>query len=145
MTTWFITGSSRGFGRAVALEALRRGEQVIATARDAAAIKDLAAQFGDRVLPLALDVTDSGQVTAAVLAAENRFGAIDVLFNNAGIGYFAAFEESDDAEARRLMETNVFGLAAVTKAVLPGMRARRRGTVLNMSSIGGLRSFPALA
>ncbi|WP_040699823.1 oxidoreductase [Nocardia vinacea] len=145
MATWFITGASRGFGRHVAAEALRRGENVAATARNTEALTDLVEQFGDRVLPLALDVTSPEQVTAAVAAAEQRFGGIDVAFNNAGIGYFAAFEESEDSEARRMVEINVFGLAAVTKAVLPGMRARRSGTILNVSSVGGLRSFPAVS
>jgi NAD(P)-dependent dehydrogenase (short-subunit alcohol dehydrogenase family) len=145
MTTWFITGASRGFGREVALEALNRGDRVAATARKVDDIADLAEQFGDLVLPIALDVADAEQVTSAVSTAEQHFGSIDVVFNNAGIGYFAAFEESDDAEARRLMEINVFGLAAVTKAVLPGMRSRRSGTILNVSSIGGQRSFPAVS
>jgi NAD(P)-dependent dehydrogenase (short-subunit alcohol dehydrogenase family) len=145
MTTWFITGASRGFGREVAVEALSRGDQVAATARSVDALSDLVERFGELVLPVALDVTDTAQITSAVQTAEQHFGGIDVLFNNAGIGYFAAFEESDEAEARRLMEINVFGLAATTKAVLPGMRRRGSGTILNVSSIGGQRSFPAVS
>ena len=145
MATWFITGSSRGFGREVALEALRRGEKVVVTARDTSAVQDIVDQFGDSVFPLQVDVTDAEQVTAAVHAAEERFGGIDIVFNNAGIGYFAAFEESVEDETRRMMEINVFGLAAVAKAVLTGMRARRGGTIVNVSSVGGVRSFPAVS
>jgi NAD(P)-dependent dehydrogenase (short-subunit alcohol dehydrogenase family) len=142
--TWFITGTSRGFGRQVALEALRRGDQVVATARSLDALEDLAETGGDRVLALALDVTDADQITSAVGAALARFGAIDALLNNAGIGYFAAVEESDETEIRRMMEINLFGLAAVTNAVLPGMRAAGSGHILNVSSVGGIRSFPAV-
>lgn len=145
MSTWFITGASRGFGREVALEALRRGDNVVATARSLSDVSDLVDGFGAQVLTLKLDVTVTEQVGAAVMTAEKHFGGIDVLFNNAGIGYFAAFEESDDAQIRRLMEINVFGLATVTKAVLPGMRTRRSGTILNVSSVGGVRSFPAVS
>ncbi|WP_232323672.1 oxidoreductase [Catenuloplanes japonicus] len=144
MLTWFITGSSRGFGRQVALRALHNGDRVVATARAVEALKDLQEVGGDNVLTLPLDVTDPEQVVAAATEAEARFGGIDVLFNNAGIGYFAAVEESDEAEIRRMMEINVFGLAAVTNAVLPGMRARRSGRILNVSSVGGVRSFPAV-
>ncbi|MEQ4523648.1 oxidoreductase [Nocardioides kribbensis] len=147
MHTWFITGSSRGFGREVALEALRRGDRVVATARSTDALTDLARTAGvddDQVLALALDVTDAEQVATVVARAEEAFGGIDVLFNNAGIGYFAAVEESQEAEYRRMMEINVFGLAGVTNAVLPGMRDRRTGTVVNVSSVGGMRSFPAV-
>jgi len=96
------------------------------------------------LLTLALDVTDADQVRAAIAAAEARFGGIDVLVNNAGIGYFAAVEESTDEEIRRMFEINVFGLSDVIRAALPGMRARRTGTIVNFSSIGGLRAFPAV-
>lgn len=144
MTVWFITGASRGFGREVALEAIRRGDQVVATARSAAALRDLVDAGGDDLLALQLDVTLPEQIATAVTQATGRFGRIDVLFNNAGIGYFAAVEESGEAEVRTMMEINVFGLAAVTNAVLPGMRARRSGTILNVSSVGGIRSFPAV-
>ncbi|WP_460798676.1 oxidoreductase [Microbacterium sp. GXF0217] len=145
MANWLITGASRGFGREVALEALRRGDTVVATARNTDALQDLTEVGGERAVLLALDVTNAEQVKNVVADAEAQTGGIDVLFNNAGIGYFAAFEESDDDEARRMMEINVFGLADVTKAVLPGMRARRSGTILNVSSVGGVRSFPAVS
>lgn len=145
MATWLITGASRGFGREVALEALRRGDTVVATARTTDALSDIVDAGGDDVIPMELDVADAEQVRSVTAEAEERTGGIDVLFNNAGIGYFAAFEEGEEAEERRLMEINVFGLAAVTKALLPGMRNRRSGTIINVSSVGGLRSFPALS
>jgi NAD(P)-dependent dehydrogenase (short-subunit alcohol dehydrogenase family) len=145
MATWLISGASRGFGREVALEALRRGDTVVATARNTDALTDIIDAGGDRVIPMTLDVADAEQVRSVTAEAEERTGGIDVLFNNAGIGYFAAFEEGEEAEERRLMEINVFGLAAVTKALLPGMRNRRSGTIINVSSVGGLRSFPALS
>lgn len=145
MATWLITGASRGFGREVALEALRRGDTVVATARNTDALSDIIDAGGDNVIPMKLDVADADQIRSVTAEAEQRTGGIDVLFNNAGIGYFAAFEEGEEAEERRLMEINVFGLAAVTKALLPGMRARRSGTIINVSSVGGLRSFPALS
>lgn len=144
MTTWFITGASRGFGRAVALQALRRGDKVVATARSTDALSGLVDVDADRLLALALDVTVPEQVRSVVHSAEEEFGPIDVVFNNAGIGYFAAVEESDDAEVRKMMEINLFGLAAVTNAILPGMRERGSGTILNVSSVGGVRSFPAV-
>lgn len=144
MLTWFITGASRGFGKAVVLEALKRGDRVVATARNVSALKDIVVLAPDRVLALPLDVTQPAQISAAYKAATERFGRIDTLFNNAGIGYFAAVEESDEAEFRRMMEINLFGLAAVTRAFLPSMRAARSGTVLNVSSVGGIRSFPAV-
>lgn len=145
MTTWFFTGASRGLGREVALEALRRGDTVVATARTLSDLDEMLAAGGDRALAFALDVTDGARVREVVAAAEEATGGLDVVLNNAGIGYFAAFEESDEAEARRMVEINVFGLAAVTRAVLPGMRARRSGRVLNISSVGGVRSFPAVS
>lgn len=144
MATWFVTGASRGFGREVALEALRTGDTVVATARSTRALTDLVELGGDRVLALELDVTKPEQVTAATQAALERFGRFDVLFNNAGIGYFAAVEESDEVEVRRMVEINLFGLASVTTALLPSMRQQRAGTVMNVSSVGGLRSFPAV-
>lgn len=139
MTTWLITGCSSGLGRALAEAVLARGDNAVVTARDEAALKDLAS---DRSLPLALDVTDPAQVTAAVRQAQDRFGEIDVLVNNAGYGYRAAVEEGDDADVQRLFATNFFGAVAMIKAVLPGMRARRSGTILNISSIGA-RICPA--
>lgn len=145
MTTWFITGASRGFGRQVALQALSRGDQVVATARNTEALSAIVDVAPDRVLGVELDVTRPEQIALAVSAAVERFGRIDILFNNAGIGYFAGFEESEEHEIRKLMEINVFGLAAVTKAVLPQMRKQRAGRILNVSSVGGLRSFPSVS
>jgi NAD(P)-dependent dehydrogenase (short-subunit alcohol dehydrogenase family) len=139
---WFITGCSTGFGRELAQQALARGFQTVVTARDPAQVADLASK--GTALVLKLDVTDHGQVAAAVSAAEERFGHIDVLVNNAGIGYFAALEEAEEAEVRRMFDINVFGLTSMIQAALPGMRRRRSGFIVNISSIGGLRSFPAL-
>ncbi len=136
MSTWLITGCSTGLGRALAVAASAAGHQVVATARDAATVAELAAADPERVLALALDVTRPEQVTAAVEQARRRFGGVDVLVNNAGYGYRAAVEEGDDAEVRRLFETHVFGAVAMIKAVLPGMRARRAGAIVNISSIG---------
>jgi NADP-dependent 3-hydroxy acid dehydrogenase YdfG len=144
MKTWFITGCSTGFGRDLATAALKRGHRVAVTARNPDAVADIVALEPERALPLAMDVTDPAQVTAAVRAAEGRFGGIDVLVNNAGIGYFAAVEESSWSEVRRMFEINVFALADVTNKVLPGMRARRSGTIVNISSVGGVRAFPAV-
>jgi NAD(P)-dependent dehydrogenase (short-subunit alcohol dehydrogenase family) len=139
---WFITGCSTGFGRELAAAVLARGFRCVVTARNPESVRDLAAPHGDRALVVKLDVTVPADVDAAVRAAEERFGRIDVLVNNAGIGYFGAIEESDEAEVRRMFEINVFALGRMTTAVLPGMRARRSGHVVNISSIGGIRSFP---
>ena len=139
---WFITGCSTGFGREIAKLVLSRGERVVATARDTAKIQDLAEEGGARCLTLSLDVTDPAQVKQAVADAEARFGRIDVLVNNAGYGYFAAIEEGEREEVRAMFETNFFGLADMTNAVLPGMRSRRSGHIVNISSIGGLTAFP---
>lgn len=139
---WFITGCSTGFGRALAERVLARGWRCVATARDAARVADLAEDADARALALALDVTDAGQIAAAVREAEAQFGAIDVLVNNAGYGYQATVEEAEDAEIRAQFEANVFGLFAMTRAVLPGMRARRRGHVINLSSAAGFVGFP---
>ncbi|MFF8763541.1 oxidoreductase [Nocardiopsis dassonvillei] len=144
MKTWFITGCSTGFGRQLAAAVLAHGDRAVVTARNTDQIRDLVADAGERALALELDVMRPEQVRAAVTAAQDRFGGIDVLVNNAGIGYFAAVEESTDAEIRRMFEINVFGLSEMTRAVLPGMRERRTGTIVNFSSIGGLRSFPAV-
>src|ERR1700687_5531227 len=142
---WFITGCSTGFGRELAKMVLDRGYRAVVTARDAPKVKDIAAPYGERALVLPLDVTDPVEVNAAIKSAEQHFGGIDVLVNNAGVGYFGAVEESDDAEVRRMFEINFFGLSAMTRAALPGMRKRRKGHIVNLSSIGGLRSFPSLA
>ncbi|AYG03327.1 oxidoreductase [Gryllotalpicola protaetiae] len=137
MTTWFITGCSTGFGRALAEAVLERGDNAVITARNADVLGELAAKHPATALALALDVTDAAQVAAAVRAAEDRFGGIDVLVNNAGHGYRAAVEEGEDAAVRELFETNFFGLVEVTKRVLPGMRGRRSGVIVNLSSIAG--------
>ena len=140
---WFITGSSTGFGRVLAEILLKRGERVAVTARNPDQIQDLVAGYRDTGLALALDVTEPQQVTSAVSAAEKFFGRIDVLVNNAGYGYLGAIEEGEEAEVRAMFEANFFGLIAVTKAVLPGMRSRRTGHIVNISSIGGLVANPS--
>ena len=138
---WFITGCSTGFGRSLAEAVLARGERVVATARDVARVADLEGAH-DRLLPLALDVTDDAQIVAAVDAARERFGRVDVLVNNAGYGYQASIEEGEDAEIRAQFDANVFGLFALTRAVLPLMRAQGGGHVINMTSVAGLVGFP---
>ncbi|QCX81483.1 putative oxidoreductase [Streptomyces sp. YIM 121038] len=140
---WFITGCSSGLGRALATAVLERGWRAAVTARDPRTLADVIRGHGDRALPLPLDVTDPQQIETAVTRAQTAFGAIDVLVNNAGYGYLAAVEEGEDDEIRALFDTNVFGLADTTKAVLPGMRARRRGHIVNISSLGGLLGFGA--
>lgn len=139
---WFVTGSSRGFGRFWVEAALRRGDRVVATARKASDVSALADAFGDSVLPLALDVNDRSAVFEAVATAKERFGGIDVLINNAGYGSFGAVEEVTEAEAREQMETNFFGSLWVTQAVLPIMREQKRGHIIAVSSIGGIVAFP---
>lgn len=136
MTTWLITGCSTGLGRALAAAVLEHGDNAVVTARDPAKVQDLADGYPDTALALALDVTEDAQVTAAVAAAEQRFGAVDVLVNNAGYGYRAAVEEGEDDAVHRLFDTHVFGAVRTIKAVLPRMRARRSGTIVNLSSIG---------
>lgn len=139
---WFITGCSTGFGRELVGLLLRQGYRVVATARDVTKISGLVEGHEADALALALDVTDADAIKHAVKQAEEKFGRIDVLVNNAGYGYFGALEEGEDAQVRMMFDTNVFGLIDMTKAVLPGMRARRSGFVVNLSSIGGLVSFP---
>ena len=136
MTTWLITGCSTGLGRALANAVIEAGHNAVVTARDAGKVADLAEANPGRVLAVALDVTEPAQVTSAVRQAEERFGGVDVLVNNAGYGYRAAIEEGDDADVRALFETHFFGAVAMIKAVLPGMRARRSGAIVNISSIG---------
>ena len=138
---WFISGCSTGFGRETAKAVLDRGWRAVVTARDAAKVADLAQGCGDRALAVALDVDDAGSIAAAVKAAQERFGRVDVLLNNAGYGYQSSVEEGDDAEIRAQFETNVFGLFALTRAVLPLMRAQKSGRVINVTSIGGLMGF----
>ena len=141
---WFITGCSTGFGRALATQLLQAGKRVVVTARAIEKIADLAAAFPELALPLALNVDDPQQIAAAVAAAMARFGRIDVLVNNAGYGYLAAVEEGEDAEIRALFETNVFGLAAMCRAVLPILRAQKSGVIVNISSMGGIVGFPGI-
>ncbi|MCF6744206.1 SDR family oxidoreductase [Blastococcus sp. KM273128] len=140
--TWFITGASRGFGREWSIAALERGDTVAATARDTASLDDLVQRFGDRVLPLRLDVTDRDAVVAAVDRAHDRFGRLDVVVNNAGYGQFGMVEEISEAEARAQFDTNVFGALFVTQAALPHLRAQGSGHILQVSSIGGISAFP---
>jgi NAD(P)-dependent dehydrogenase (short-subunit alcohol dehydrogenase family) len=135
MSTWLITGCSTGLGRALAEAVIAAGHNAVVTARDAAKVSDLAAGKAGRVLALPLDVTDKAQVADAVSQAEGKFG-IDVLVNNAGYGYRAAVEEGDEPDIRKLFETQFFGAVAMIKAVLPGMRARRSGAIVNISTIG---------
>ena len=142
MTVWFITGASRGFGIEIAREALSRGDSVVATARDPRAISETLPGYDDRLLAVPLDVSDPDQIAAAVDAAVGRFGRIDVLVNNAGRGLVGAVEESSDAEVRSVFEVNVFGLLAVTRAVLPRLRAQGSGLVVNISSVGGFVAWP---
>ncbi|MDZ5454259.1 oxidoreductase [Labrys sp. ZIDIC5] len=140
---WFITGASSGLGRALAEAVLARGWRAVLAARRPEMLADLAAEHGERALAVQLDVTDAGAIENAVAAAEARFGRIDVAVNNAGYGYLAAIEEGEDAAIRAQFETNVFGLINVTKRILPGMRARRSGHIVNISSLGGLVAFAA--
>jgi NAD(P)-dependent dehydrogenase (short-subunit alcohol dehydrogenase family) len=138
---WMVTGAARGIGLRIVEAALAAGDRVVATSRDVASLR---ARFAgnDALLPVALDVTDEARSGAAVAAALARFGRIDVLVNNAGYGLLGAVEEASADEVRRLYETNVFGLLNVTRAVLPSMRERRSGHVVNISSVGGFRSGP---
>jgi len=145
LPVWFITGCSTGFGRALATVVLERGWRAAVTARDPSRVADLVARHAGRGAALMLDVTEPAQIAAAVQAAEARFGAIDVLVNNAGYGYQTSVEEGDDVAIRALFEANVFGLAALIRAVLPGMRARRRGHIVNLSSVAGFVGFPGSA
>jgi len=140
MRTWFITGASRGFGALIAQEALEKGDAVVATARDP---KSITKRLGNHpnLLAVALDVTQESQAHAAVRAAVERFGQIDVLVNNAGYGLLGAVEEANAEEIEAVYRTNVFGLLAVTRAVLPHMRRQRSGRVFNLSSGGGYRAI----
>src|ERR1700709_2187886 len=140
---WLITGCPTGFGRELAKLLLQQGYRVVATARDETRLADIVEGFEGQALALPLDVTDGTNIADVVREAEARFGRIDVLVNNAGYGYLAAIEEGEDDAVRAMFDTNVFGLVDVTKAVLPGMRKRRSGFIVNLSSIGGLMSFPA--
>lgn len=138
---WFITGTSRGFGREWAIAALERGDKVAATARDTASLDDLVGTYGEAILPLQLDVTDRDADFAAVQAAHAHFGRLDIVVNNAGYGQFGFIEELSEAEARDQIETNVFGALWVTQAALPFLRAQRSGHIIQVSSIGGITAF----
>jgi NAD(P)-dependent dehydrogenase (short-subunit alcohol dehydrogenase family) len=139
---WFVTGSSSGFGREIVRAALGHGDRVVATARDVPALADLVALAPDRARAVRLDVTDGDSVRDAVAAAEEAFGRVDVLVNNAGYGLLGAFEGIGDEEMRRNFETNVFGMMAVTRAVLPLMRRQRSGHIVQMSSVIGVLAGP---
>ena len=138
MSTWLITGCSTGLGRALAETVIAAGHNVVVTARDESRLADLAEQAPERVLAAALDVTDPARAGAVVQQAEERFGSIDVLVNNAGYGYRAAVEEGEDADVRTLFETHFYGSVTMIKQVLPGMRSRRAGAIVNVSSIGAM-------
>ncbi|OBA61596.1 short-chain dehydrogenase/reductase [Mycobacterium sp. 1100029.7] len=139
---WFITGTSRGFGRAWATAALQRGGKVAATARNTASLDDLAAEFGDALLPIELDVTDRDADFAAVQRAHDHFGRLDIVVNNAGYGHFGFVEELSEQDARDQIETNVFGALWITQAALPYLREQRSGHIIQVSSIGGITAFP---
>ena len=140
---WLVTGCSTGFGHALAERILARGWRVVATARGADRVADLVSLAPDRALAVDLDVTDPAQVSAAVAAATQRFGRVDVLVNNAGYGCQSSVEEGDEAEIRAQFDANVFGLFAMTRAVLPGMREQRGGAIVNITSVAGLVGFSA--
>jgi len=144
MKTWFITGSSRGFGREWTVAALRRGDRVAATARNTESLKDLVDTYGDAILPIPLDVTDRVAAFSAVAQAHRHFGRLDVVVNNAGYGQFGMIEELGEAELRAQLETNVFGAMWVTQAALPFLREQRSGHFLQVSSIGGICAFPGI-
>ena len=139
---WFITGTSRGFGREWAIAALERGDRVAATARDLDSLTDLADKYGENLLPLELDVTDREADFAAVARANDVFGSLDVVINNAGYGHFGMIEEITEKELRDQLETNLFGSFWITQAALPIMRAQGYGHLVQVSSIGGITAFP---
>jgi NAD(P)-dependent dehydrogenase (short-subunit alcohol dehydrogenase family) len=140
--TWFITGTSRGFGREWAIAALERGDKVAATARDTATLDDLVAKYGDALLPIKLDVTDRAAGFAAVKQAQEYLGRLDIVINNAGYGHFGMVEELSEADIRDQLETNLLGALWITQAALPYMREQGSGHILQVSSIGGVSAFP---
>lgn len=140
--TWFITGTSRGFGREWAEAALARGDRVAATARNTDSLRDLVETYGDAILPIALDVNDREADFAAVASAHEHFGRLDVVVNNAGYGHFGFIEEISEEEARAQLETNLFGALWVTQAALPFLREQGAGHIIQVSSIGGISAFP---
>ncbi len=135
---WFITGCSTGLGRALAQRVLEHGHRAVVTARRPDQISDIVADYSANALAVALDINDHAQVDAAIAQAGEQFSGIDVLVNNAGYGYLAAVEEGDEQDIRDMFETNFFSLAALIRKVLPGMRARKSGHIINISSVGGL-------
>ena len=139
---WFITGASKGFGREWSIAALERGDRVAATARDTSTLDDLAEKFGDKILPLRLDVTDREAVFEIVKKAHDHFGRLDVVVNNAGYGQFGMVEELSEADLRDQLETNLFGAVWVVQAALPYLREQGSGHILQVSSIGGVSAFP---
>lgn len=141
---WLITGCSTGFGRELATLVLQKGDSVVVTARNPADVEDIVSAFPETAIALALDVTKQPDIKSAVGTAEKKLGRIDVLVNNAGIGYFGAIEESEEDEIRKMFEINFFGLANLTREVLPILRKQRSGHIINISSIGGLVAFPAV-
>jgi NAD(P)-dependent dehydrogenase (short-subunit alcohol dehydrogenase family) len=141
---WLITGCSTGLGRALAQQVLKAGYRVVASARDPSTVEDIGEEYGDNALAVELDVAKPDQVKAVIEVANDRFGGVDVLVNNAGYGYIGAVEEGEDVAVRAMFETNVFGTWNTIKAVLPGMRERRHGHIVNISSVGGLTTFPAV-
>jgi len=141
---WFITGTSKGFGRIWAEAALKRGDRVAATARNTDSLGDLVENYGEGVLPIELDVTDKATVDAAVKQAHDHFGRLDIVVNNAGYGLFGTIEEITEAQARAQIETNLFGALWVTKAALPYLREQGSGHIIQVSSIGGVNAFPTL-
>jgi NAD(P)-dependent dehydrogenase (short-subunit alcohol dehydrogenase family) len=141
---WFITGTSKGFGRIWAEAALARGDRVAATARNVTTLAPLIERYGERVAALTLDVTDKAAAHAAISEAHERFGRLDVVINNAGYGLFGAIEEVSEKEAREQLETNLFGALWVTQAALPIMRAQGSGHIIQVSSIGGVNAFPTV-
>jgi NAD(P)-dependent dehydrogenase (short-subunit alcohol dehydrogenase family) len=142
--TWFITGTSRGFGREWAQAALRRGDRVAGTARDPSTLDDLVQEHGDALLPIQLDVTDRPAVFEAVRRAHDNFGQLDIVVNNAGYGQFGMVEELSEQEARAQIETNLFGALWVTQAALPFLREQGSGHFLQVSSIGGISAFAGI-
>ena len=141
--TWLITGASSGLGKALAEHVLAHGDRVVATASSTQATTELAACYPQTALAVRLDVTEPADHAAAVRAAEERFGSIDILVNNAAIDFVGALEEQEESDYRRLFEVNFFGAVGLTRAVLPGMRSRRSGVIVNVSSMDGLASLPA--
>jgi NAD(P)-dependent dehydrogenase (short-subunit alcohol dehydrogenase family) len=142
--TWFITGTSRGFGREWAIAALQRGDRVVGTARDTGTLDDLKQKYGEALEPMALDVTDRAAVFATVARAHEHFGRLDIIVNNAGYGQFGMVEELSEEDARAQIETNLFGALWVTQAALPFLRDQGSGRFLQVSSIGGISAFPGI-